>query len=248
MHFFVYIDDILVFSESKEQHHRDLKKVLSILEENNLQISIDKYQFFKDNINFLGYNVSPEGLKPTSQKVEDIRNFPELTDSKSLRRFLGMINFYRKLIPQAADVLLPLTEGIKQNPTANVLELSLAEKEAFVAVEDILAKVSVLTHPDPDATQYHLVTDSSNYTVGTTLHQYNKWWPSSNWFLLKKSENQRKYSTFYELLPAYQWVLYFKLQTKGRNITLFFDHKPLSQAFNKKHPWNRSSNKDICPL
>ena len=90
---FIYIDDILVFSKSKEQHHRDLKKVLSILKENNLQISVDKCQFFKDNLNILGYNVNPKGLKPTSQKIKDIRNFPETTDSKSLCQFQGMMNF-----------------------------------------------------------------------------------------------------------------------------------------------------------
>ena len=54
-------------------------------------------------------------------------------------------------------MLLSLIEAIKQNPAAKVLKLSPAEKEAFAAVKDILTKVSVLTHPDPDATQYHLV-------------------------------------------------------------------------------------------
>ena len=82
-----------------------------------------------------------------------------------------MINFYRKLIPQGTDVLLPLIEAIKQNPAAKVLKLSPTEKEAFVAIKDILAKVFVLTHPDPDVTQLHLVTDSSTYAVGTALHQ-----------------------------------------------------------------------------
>lgn len=74
---FIYINDILVFSESKEQHQEHLRKVLSILQENNLQISIDKCQFYKDTINFLDYNVSTKGLKPTTQKVKEIKNFPE---------------------------------------------------------------------------------------------------------------------------------------------------------------------------
>ena len=69
------------------------------------------------------------------------------------------------------DLLLPLTEAIKQNPTAKVIKVSLAEKEAFVVVKGILAKATVLTHPDPDATQFHLVTDNSNYAVGAGLHQ-----------------------------------------------------------------------------
>ena len=85
-------------------------------------------------------------------RKSNTRNFQEPTDSKYLRRFLRMINFYMKLIPQAADVLLPRTEAIKQNPAAKVLKLNPVEKEAFVAFKDILAKLSVLTHLHPDAT------------------------------------------------------------------------------------------------
>lgn len=89
---FIYINDILVLPESKEHHDKDHRKVLSNLQENNLPIFGDKCQFYKDSTDFLGYNVSTE----------------EPTDSKSLCRFLGMVNFYRKLIPHAAEVLLPL--------------------------------------------------------------------------------------------------------------------------------------------
>ena len=68
-------------------------------------------------------------------------------------------------------MLLLLTEAIKNNPAAKTLELGPPEKEAFIKIKDILAEVSALTHPDPNATQYHLVTDSSNYAVGSALHQ-----------------------------------------------------------------------------
>ena len=158
---FVYMDDILVFSKFG-QHYKDLKKVLSIFKENNHQILVDKCQFYKDTINFLGDNVSTEWLKPTTQKIEGIKIFPEPTDAKSLRRFLGIVIFYRKLIPQTADVLLPLTEATKYNPAAKTLELSPTEKQAFVTVKDILAQVSVVTDLDPDATQYLLVKCISN--------------------------------------------------------------------------------------
>ena len=94
-------------------------------------------------------------------------------------------------------MLLPLSETIKQNPPAKVLKLSPAEKEAFVAVNDILAKVFVLTHPDLDATQYHLVTDSSNYAIGAALLRIINGDPVPIGFYSKKlSENQRKYFTF----------------------------------------------------
>lgn len=74
---FVYIDDILVSSETQTQHYEDLQAVLSILAENNRQISLDKCEFFKDNINFLGYNISFKGLIPTKQKLHQIQESPE---------------------------------------------------------------------------------------------------------------------------------------------------------------------------
>ena len=66
---------------------------------------------------------------------------------------------------------LPLTEAIKHNPAAKTLELGPSEKEAFTKIKDILAEVSALTHPDLNATQYHLITDSSSYAVGAAQHQ-----------------------------------------------------------------------------
>ena len=93
-----------------------------------------------------------------------------------------------------------------------------------------------MTHLDPNATQYHLVTDSSNYAVGAALHQIiNGESIPIGFYSRKLSESQKKYSTFNgELLAAYQAVLHFKPQIEGRNVTLFSDHKPLSQALKKK--------------
>lgn len=98
-----------------------------------------------------------------------------------------MVNFYRNLIPQDAEALLSLTETIKNNPAAKVLKLNPAEKESFVAMKDILAKVYALTHPDSDAKQYYLVTDSFNYAVGAALHQIINSDPVPIGFYSKKS-------------------------------------------------------------
>ena len=96
-----------------------------------------------------------------------------------------MVNFYRKLIPQ--------TEAIKHNPAAKTLELGPLEKEAFTKIKDILAEVSAVTHPDPNATQHHLVTDSSNYAVGAGQHQIINGEPIPIGFYSRKlSVNQKK--------------------------------------------------------
>ena len=91
---FIYIDDILIFSENESDHIQHLNTVFRILDENNLRISIDKCEFLKESIDFLGCNVSVNGIKPTANKQNEIINFPVPEDSKSLRRFLGICLLY----------------------------------------------------------------------------------------------------------------------------------------------------------
>ena len=232
---FIYLDDILIFSETKEQHLIDLEEVLKILHSNNLRISLPKCSFIKENIDFLGCNITCQGIKPPNNKVSEINQYPEPTDSKSLRRFLGMVGFYRRLIPNFAQVVIPLTETIKKNPNEKKLMLTTEAKEAFKEIKLILANLSVLSHPSAAATHYQLVTDSSSYAVGAALHQIIDSKPVPIGFFSKKlTEAQRKYSTFdRELLAAFLAVLHFKPQIEGRQVTLFTDHKPLVSAYKK---------------
>ena len=102
---YTYIDDILLFSDDEESHLNDFKRVFELLHRNNLKISISKCKFCVNSVDFLGYNVSSDGLLTPSPKLAELREIPSLTDSKSLRRFLGMIGFYRKLIPNFASVV-----------------------------------------------------------------------------------------------------------------------------------------------
>ena len=119
-----YMDNLLVYSETEEQQHEDLGTVLDILSKNNLKLSINKSLFFKDNLDYLGFNISADGITPNAAKINEIGNFPPPNDSKSLCCFLGMIGFYRRLIPWLADIVLPLTEVIKNNPNSKSHQLS----------------------------------------------------------------------------------------------------------------------------
>ena len=168
---FTYLDDILIFSESQEQHLRDIETVLNILNDNCLRISLDKCCFLQENIDFLGCNISADGVKPTQRKLYEINDFSEPTDSKSLRRFLGMVGFYRRLVPNFATVVLPLTELIKTHPNAKELTLTTEEKQSFSEMKKILSELSALPYPTSAITHYQIVTDSSSYAVGAALHQ-----------------------------------------------------------------------------
>ena len=94
----VYIDDILVITkESFEQHLQAVEKVLAILQEAGMQLNIDKSFFAKDEVDYLGYVISRSGIKPQASKMQIIVDMPRPKTVKQVKRFAGMINFYRDL-------------------------------------------------------------------------------------------------------------------------------------------------------
>lgn len=105
---YAYIDDILVASSSEAEHLQHLELLFKRLEQYNVVINPGKCKFGQSEVKFLGYNVSKEGSRPSPEKVEAINNFTRAETAKQLRRFLGMINFYRRFIPKAAEAQAPL--------------------------------------------------------------------------------------------------------------------------------------------
>ena len=234
---FIYLDDILVYSPDEETHLRDLEAVFKRLSEFNLKISTNKCKFFVSEIDFLGCNISQAGIKPTSSKLDEITNFPCPNDSKSLRRFLGMCGFYRKLIKNYAQLVLPLSECIRLQPNARSIELDDSQRKCFHDILETLKNLEPLAHPHPDDNKLQLVTDSSQYAVGAALHQMIDGVATPIGFFSKKlSQPQKSYSAFdRELLAAYYSVIHFKHQIEGRDVLLFTDHKPLCSAFKSQN-------------
>lgn len=231
---FVYLDDILIASENADQHAADLEVVLSLLNKHNLRLEINKCEFFKSSITFLGYNVSSLGIKPPMHKVSAISEYPLPLKYCDLRRFMGMLNFFRQMIPQFADIAFPLTELLRLHQSkTKELPWTDTAKESFNALKQSLLDCPTLAFPSPTSTEYHLVTDSSNFAAGAALYQIIDCQPTPLGFFSKKlSITQRSYSTYdRELLAAYLAVFHFKTLIDGHSVTLFVDHKPIVSAF-----------------
>ena len=235
---FVYLDDLLIFSPTKEDHDLHLKQVFKLLQDNSFRISLDKCEFHRTSLTFLGYNVSADGLSPPSEKKAAISEFPLPPDSASLRRFLGMVGYYRRFIPNFAKIVFPLSEKAKHHPKDKSLSWTTEETTAFQEIKDALQEATTLHFSLPTSTYFQLVTDSSQTSIGAALHQMIDGHPVPLDFYSKKlSEAQQKYSAFdRELLAAYFAVLHFKHLLEGRNVTLCSDHKPLVSAFYSKTP------------
>ncbi|QQP52897.1 Galactose-1-phosphate uridylyltransferase [Caligus rogercresseyi] len=233
---FTYLDDILIFSSNKEEHLEHIELVLKTLNQFKLRVAVEKCEFFKENIEFLGVQIAQNGISPSKNKLSVIKSFQKPVSPSELRRFLGMIGFYRHLIPNFADLVLPLTEMIRVSDMKKDLIWTEKEISSFEETKNRLDSICCLPFLDPECNIFHLVTDASNYAVGAALHQIVDGKASPVQFFSKKlCQAQCKYSTFdRELLGAYLSVLHFKHLIEGQNTTIFTDHKPLEAAFHSQ--------------
>lgn len=113
----VYLDDIIVFGKSLEEHKECLLKVLDRLEEVGLKIFIDKCQFCQPQVRYVGHIVSEAGIATDLEKVEAVKRWKQPTDLKSLRSFLGFCGYYCRFIANYSAIVRPLTELTKAYPT-----------------------------------------------------------------------------------------------------------------------------------
>lgn len=237
---FVYIDDILVASKSAEEHVAHLEMVFERLFNYGLRINLDKCILGVEELPFLGFLVSKNGLKPLPDKVEPILTYNRPKTVKDLRRFLGLLNYYRRCIRNAAQQQSPLNDLLKgvKKKTAK-LEWADDAIQAFESCKESLAKATLLAYPDFKA-QLALYTDASDTAVGAALNQITSTDASPciqplAFFSSKLAPSQQKWSAFdRELYAVYAAIKYFKHMLEGRHFVVFTDHRPLIYAFAQK--------------
>ena len=233
-----FVDDLLVASPDEQSHEQHLFKVFEVLEKFGLTISLSKSEFFLRDLEFLGHHVSAEGIKPSPSKVEAIVNFAKPVDYAGLRRYLGMIGFYRRMLPNFADKTFLLSEMLRLQANSKSLVWRDEEIAQFEDTKKMLTDAVCLPHLSTSDFPLHLVCDASAVAIGSGLHQLVDSAPRPIAFFSKKlSETQRRYSTFdRELCAAYESVLHFRDLIAGQRVILFTDHKPLAAAFEQKNP------------
>jgi hypothetical protein len=110
-----YMDDIILFSETIEEHARRLDHVLERLHSANLQLQPQKCIFAQPQVQYLGYDISHNGISASPGKVQAVKNYPVPKTTRDVRAFLGLASFYRRLVPRFADLAKPLTELTKKD-------------------------------------------------------------------------------------------------------------------------------------
>lgn len=131
---YVYIDDVIVFGRTLEEHLKNLAIICKALNDAGLKIQLDKSEFLHQEVEFLGYIISSEGIKPNQKKIETINLYPEPKTLKELRGFLGMMGYYRRFVKDFAKIAKPLTNLLRgeSKPLSNKkISLNNTERQCF---------------------------------------------------------------------------------------------------------------------
>ena len=169
------------------------------------------------------HQISASGISPLPSRVTALREHPVPKDRATLQRFLGLINYYHRFIPQVAGMLAPLHQ--QASGKGKSITWSDDCQKAFYKVKEALSQVTLLHHPRPDAPT-SLTVDASNTALGAQLKQrQGKNWQPIAFFSLKLSTAEKKYSGS---------IKHFKHFLEGRKFTLYTDHKPLTTAINSQ--------------
>ena len=149
---YCYLDNLCVASRSPEEHITHLRILFQRLQQFGLVINLKKCSFHVNEIEFLGHHLSARGAFPLTSNVEAVQQFPEPATVKDMQVFLGMVNFYRRFVPNAACILLPLTDCLRGGlPPSSVLSWSPEMSRAFQEAKAALPKATWLQHLDPAA-------------------------------------------------------------------------------------------------
>ena len=232
-YYFVYLDDILVASHTKEEHLQHLQQLFEILDQNGLVVNRKKCLFGQSSLDFLGHHVDADGIRPQADKVEAILATKPPTSVKELRRFLGMINYYRRFVKAAAEHLFFLFCALKDNPKKLVWSSDM--QTSFDRIKQVLAERTMLHHPD-SSLPLALTTDASLYAIGGVLEQRGPMgWEPLGFFSKKLTTSQQDWCPFdRELQAVHAGVRHFKHMLEGRPFTIYTDHQSLVPSIGKK--------------
>ena len=167
-HVCIFLDDILVTGKTQSEHVANLQLVLKRLDEAGLKMNNEKCQFFNASVVYLGHKIDRDGLHPTDEKVRAIQDAPHPTNVKELRAWLGLLNYYGRLLCNLSTTLAPLHVLLRKETK---WQWGKDQSEAFRAAKNLLQSDSLLVHFDQDK-PILLACDASPYGVGAVLsHQ-----------------------------------------------------------------------------
>jgi hypothetical protein len=230
----IYLDDVVVFSATHEEHIQRLKEVLERLKTSGLKLSPEKCHFFQPSVTFLGHVVSSEGIKPDPQNIVKLIDWPVPKSVRDVRAFLGFANYYRKYVKNFSTRAKTMTSLTKKNHT---FQWTTDCQREFEDLKQALTSSDVMSSPTPDGT-FILDTDASQDGIGAVLSQIQDGKERVIAYgsrTLTKSE--RNYCvTDKELLAVRYFVTHYKHYLLGRKFKVRTDHAAIKWLFSFHDP------------
>jgi hypothetical protein len=221
----VFLDDILVYSRNHREHQQHLRRVLNILRENRLHAKLNKCEFGKTSVEFLGHVLSADGVRTDPNKIKVIESWPAPSNLNELRSFLGLASYYRRFIRGHSKIAGPLIRLTKKDvPFIWTKE----EQGAFETLKRALVTAPVLRSPDP-ALPYTVTTDASDFAVGAVLSQDDGTGDRPVAFTSSTlNATRQRYSAYdKEMFAILEALRVWRPYLAGKPFTIVTDHAPL---------------------
>lgn len=234
IHCLVYLDDIIIFSASLDEHIQKLRTVFDRLKQTNLKVQLDKSEFLRKEVLYLGHTITKDGLKPNSDKIDAVLNYPIPKTTTEIRSFLGLVGYYRRYIKDFAKVTQPLTACLKKK---NRIVIDQKYIDAFDKCKELLTNAPLLQYPDYEK-PFILTTDASNVAIGAVLSQGTVGNDKPVAYASRTlSDTESRYSTIERELLAIIWAAkHFRPYLYGRKFYIYTDHRPLAWLHSLKDP------------
>lgn len=249
----IYIDDVLIFGRSAEEHYQRLRSVLQRIREAGLKLSPEKCVFMQREVEFLGHVIGKDGIKTSDTKIEKILKWPTPANEDQLRSFLGLCGYYRRFIKGYCYLAAPLEklcQGTFQKSKPNrkttverKLEWNEQHEQNFQKLKNALVSAPVLSFPTREG-HFILDTDACHDGIGAVLSQVQEGKEKVIAYASHKlSQSERQYCiTRKELLAVYKYTTQFKHYLYGKKFTIRTDHRALCWMLN----WKRPSTSQYC--
>lgn len=221
-----YIDDILIFSKSLQEHLRHIELLMIAMRNEGFKLKLSKCHFAKSSVKYLGHIISRNIVRPSNDNLKAIKEFERPKNKKNVRQLLGKINFYHKYVENSTKRLEPLHNLLRKN-----VEFLWTEEceRSFVEIKKLLCSSPILSIYDQDKPVY-VYTDASGGGLGAVLKQ-----PQEDGMLhpvayfskrINPAQLKRK-AIYLECLAIKEALVYWQHWLIGRTFTVVTDHKPL---------------------
>lgn len=224
----VFFDDICIFSCTATDHIRDVGVVLQRIINAGLKIHMSKCKWARREVEFLGFKVGRDGVKPMEDKVKAVMDFPAPRTLTQLRSFLSLASYYRRFIEGFSTIAGPLNELLQKK---TVWRWGKEQRAAFMALKKALCTEPILAYPDFDL-PFVLYTDASNYGIGAILAQQH---PDGTIRVVSYASRslhgaEKQYAPTHKEALAVRWAAEkYRAYLIGRHFTIMTDHKALEQ-------------------